>query len=34
MEANDSYQVLMSSLSYPTSDRLRAVMEEVADGGD
>ena len=29
MEATDSYQVLMSSLNYPDSDRLRAIMEDL-----
>ena len=29
MEANDSYQMLMNSLSYPTSNRLRAILEEL-----
>ena len=29
MEVNESYQVLMSILSYPTSDRLRAILENL-----
>lgn len=29
MEANESYQILMSNLRYPTSDRLRAILEDL-----
>ncbi len=29
MEANDSYEILIKTLNYPPSDRLRAILEEL-----